>query len=114
MEARGYLNTTPLPSQKVPRKKAPSGTACEKHKRWKKRCPEDCPMRKQKSKKSSVSPSLSRKVRYSEDSNSDQECIAEDRSMYMEKRKRTVETAIMDESGNFGNFVTNAKNNIDL
>lgn len=30
-----------------PRKKAPSGTACEKHKRWKKRCPEDCPNRKQ-------------------------------------------------------------------
>jgi len=26
-------------------KKAPSGTACIKHKRWKKRCPEDCPMR---------------------------------------------------------------------
>jgi len=38
---------------KIPRKKAPSGSACEKHKRWKKRCPEDCPMRKQKSKKSS-------------------------------------------------------------
>lgn len=43
-----------------PRKKAPSGTACDKHKvttsvvtlscaqRWKKRCPDDCPMRKLK------------------------------------------------------------------
>jgi len=31
------------------RKKAPSGSACEKHKRWKKRCPDNCPMRKQKS-----------------------------------------------------------------
>jgi len=30
------------------RKKAPSGSACEKHKRWKKRCPEDCPLRKPK------------------------------------------------------------------
>lgn len=30
------------------RKKAPSGSACEKHKRWKKRCPDDCPMRKAK------------------------------------------------------------------
>jgi len=28
------------------RKKAPSGTACEKHKKEKKRCPEDCSMRK--------------------------------------------------------------------
>lgn len=27
------------------RKKAQSGTACEKHKRWKKRCPDTCPMR---------------------------------------------------------------------
>jgi hypothetical protein len=40
------------PISRVPRKKAPSGTACEKHKRWKKRCPDDCPMRKcSKSKK---------------------------------------------------------------
>jgi len=31
------------------RKKAPSGSACDKHKRWKKRCPEDCPMRRRKS-----------------------------------------------------------------
>jgi len=31
------------------RKKAPSGSACEKHKRWKKRCPDNCPMRKSKS-----------------------------------------------------------------
>jgi len=30
------------------RKKAPSGSACEKHKRWKKRCPDDCPMRTSK------------------------------------------------------------------
>jgi hypothetical protein len=30
------------------RKKAPSGSACEKHKRWKKRCPDDCPLRKSK------------------------------------------------------------------
>lgn len=30
------------------RKKAPSGSACEKHKRWKKRCPDDCPLRKAK------------------------------------------------------------------
>jgi len=32
----------------IKRKKAPSGSACEKHKRWKKRCPEDCPLRKAK------------------------------------------------------------------
>jgi len=31
------------------RKKAASGSACEKHKRWKKRCPEDCPMRRRRS-----------------------------------------------------------------
>jgi len=31
-----------------PRKKAPSGAACEKHKRWKKRCPDDCPFRSPK------------------------------------------------------------------
>jgi len=37
---------------RIPRKKAPSGTACEKHKRWKKRCPDDCPMRKAKSRRS--------------------------------------------------------------
>lgn len=37
---------------RVPRKKAPSGTACEKHKRWKKRCPDDCPMRKAKTRRS--------------------------------------------------------------
>jgi len=36
---------------RIPRKKAPSGTACEKHKRWKKRCPDDCPMRKAKSRR---------------------------------------------------------------
>jgi len=41
---------------RIPRKKAPSGTACEKHKRWKKRCPEDCPMRKTKSKKTLSTP----------------------------------------------------------
>jgi hypothetical protein len=35
-------------SSRVSRKKAPSGSACEKHKRWKKRCPDDCPMRTQK------------------------------------------------------------------
>lgn len=40
------MNTSPV--SRIPRKKAPSGTACEKHKRWKKRCPEDCPMRKNK------------------------------------------------------------------
>jgi len=79
---------SPMISPKHPRKKAPSGTACEKHKRWKKRCPEDCPMRKQKSKK--LSPTLSRKAKYSEDSNSDQEEIAEDRTMY-NRRKRTIE-----------------------
>lgn len=33
------------------RRKAPSGTACERHKRWKKRCPDDCPFRSQKQKK---------------------------------------------------------------
>jgi len=33
------------------RKKAPSGSACEKHKKWKKRCPDDCPMRKPKFKR---------------------------------------------------------------
>lgn len=37
---------------RIPRKKAPSGTACEKHKRWKKRCPDDCPMRKAKTRRS--------------------------------------------------------------
>jgi len=42
---------SPNSDAKIPRKKAPSGSACEKHKRWKKRCPEDCPMRKQKTKK---------------------------------------------------------------
>jgi len=31
--------------KKLIRKKAPSGAACEKHKRWKKRCPDDCPYR---------------------------------------------------------------------
>jgi len=36
---------------KSSRKKAPSGSACEKHKRWKKRCPDDCPMRKPKFRK---------------------------------------------------------------
>lgn len=41
------MMSTP-PTNRIPRKKAPSGTACEKHKRWKKRCPEDCPMRKSK------------------------------------------------------------------
>jgi hypothetical protein len=35
-------------SSKIARKKAPSGSACEKHKRWKKRCPDDCPMRSHK------------------------------------------------------------------
>jgi len=33
------------------RKKAPSGTACDRHKRWKKRCPDDCPFRSQRQKK---------------------------------------------------------------
>jgi len=37
------------PTDKLVRKKAPSGSACDKHKRWKKRCPDDCPMRKSKS-----------------------------------------------------------------
>lgn len=46
-DSRCYsLNPTSAPGPKIPRKKAPSGSACEKHKRWKKRCPEDCPMRK--------------------------------------------------------------------
>jgi len=45
------LNNLSSPISRIPRKKAPSGTACEKHKRWKKRCPDDCPMRKSKSKK---------------------------------------------------------------
>lgn len=43
-EWQGSLNRV-TPTSKSARKKAPSGTACEKHKRWKKRCPEDCPMR---------------------------------------------------------------------
>eukprot|EP01119_Soliformovum_irregulare_P013787 TRINITY_DN3707_c0_g1_i1.p1 TRINITY_DN3707_c0_g1~~TRINITY_DN3707_c0_g1_i1.p1 ORF type:complete len:331 (+),score=86.59 TRINITY_DN3707_c0_g1_i1:261-1253(+) len=34
------------PPTKISRRKAPSGTACEKHKKWKKRCPADCPNRK--------------------------------------------------------------------
>lgn len=42
-----------------PRKKAPSGTACEKHKRWKKRCPEDCPNRKQPKKGARPQPTKS-------------------------------------------------------
>lgn len=36
------------PATRTKRKKAPSGSACEKHKRWKKRCPDDCPGRKGK------------------------------------------------------------------
>jgi len=52
--SRGSLGSTssisysPSGSARVPRKKAPSGSACEKHKRWKKRCPDDCPMRTSK------------------------------------------------------------------
>jgi len=44
MEESGYFSHTLI--SKTVRKKAPSGSACEKHKRWKKRCPDDCPMRK--------------------------------------------------------------------
>jgi len=38
------------------RKKAPSGSACEKHKRWKKRCPDDCPMRSNKQQRKQKAP----------------------------------------------------------
>jgi hypothetical protein len=48
----GLRNPTETSSPRIPRKKAPSGTACEKHKRWKKRCPDDCPMRKAKTRRS--------------------------------------------------------------
>jgi len=49
MEGRGdYLSEL----GKAMRKKAPSGSACEKHKRWKKRCPDNCPMRKPKTSRS--------------------------------------------------------------
>jgi len=47
----GPISQTPTDSPHLPRKKAPSGSACEKHKRWKKRCPDDCPMRKTKNRK---------------------------------------------------------------
>jgi hypothetical protein len=40
-----FISQTVISSSKS-RKKAPSGSACEKHKRWKKRCPDNCPMRK--------------------------------------------------------------------
>jgi len=33
------------------KKKAPNGSACEKHKRWKKRCPSNCPHRKSRKRK---------------------------------------------------------------
>jgi len=50
MEGRNDYFSQTLISQTSIRKKAPSGSACEKHKRWKKRCPDDCPMRKAKRK----------------------------------------------------------------
>jgi len=53
MESRtgSHSPSSPSSGSRITRKKAPSGSACEKHKRWKKRCPDDCPMRKQKSKR---------------------------------------------------------------
>jgi len=50
MEGRSDYFSQTLISKTI-RKKAPSGSACEKHKRWKKRCPDDCPMRKAKTRK---------------------------------------------------------------
>jgi hypothetical protein len=47
-------SSSPTTGSRVPRKKAPSGTACEKHKRWKKRCPDDCPMRKPKNRRATA------------------------------------------------------------
>jgi len=52
-----YTGSPSMNGSRVPRKKAPSGSACEKHKRWKKRCPDDCPMRKPKHRKSKYSES---------------------------------------------------------
>lgn len=40
-------NSNHIKGNKI-RKKAPSGSVCEKHKRWKKRCPEWCPLREKK------------------------------------------------------------------
>jgi len=55
-ETRAVSNSSPngLRGSRASRRKAASGTACEKHKRWKKRCPDDCPMRRSKSQKTSV------------------------------------------------------------